>query len=83
MAKSGRGKKPGRGGAPAAGDKATWPSHGADVRGTVNEEITERAEGAGREGAPSEDDRHMARGDKSGKKAVHKPSAMKHLKKKG
>ncbi|WP_018655985.1 DUF2945 domain-containing protein [Actinomadura flavalba] len=65
-------------GAPAEGDHVSWRSHGTEVPGTVEEEITERTEAAGREVAASEDDpQYLVKSDKSGKKAVHKPSALK------
>ncbi|MFD1146489.1 DUF2945 family protein [Saccharothrix saharensis] len=60
------------------GDEVTWSSHGQTVHGEVVEEITEDTEAAGRTVRASEDDpQYRVRSDKSGKDAVHKPSALK------
>ncbi|MBW8483956.1 DUF2945 domain-containing protein [Actinomadura parmotrematis] len=60
------------------GDAVEWRSHGARVPGEVEKEITERTEAAGRTVDASEDDpQYLVRSDKSGKEAVHKPSALK------
>ncbi|MBB5959695.1 hypothetical protein FHS29_006316 [Saccharothrix tamanrassetensis] len=59
------------------GDKVTWSSHGQTVHGEVVEEITEDTEAAGRQVRASEDDpQYRVRSDKSGKDAVHKPTAL-------
>ncbi|GGP65574.1 DUF2945 domain-containing protein [Saccharothrix coeruleofusca] len=59
------------------GDEVTWSSHGKTVHGEVVEEITEDTEAAGRTVRASEDDpQYRVRSDKSGKDAVHKPSAL-------
>lgn len=59
------------------GDHVTWKSHGTTVEGTVEEKITEDTEAAGRTvRASSEDPQYRVRSDKSGKDAVHKPSAL-------
>ncbi|GAB2488785.1 DUF2945 domain-containing protein [Promicromonospora xylanilytica] len=59
------------------GDEVTWSSHGQTVHGEVVEEITEDTEAAGRTVRASEDDpQYRVRSDKSGKDAVHKPSAL-------
>ncbi|GAB2962515.1 hypervirulence associated TUDOR domain-containing protein [Saccharothrix stipae] len=59
------------------GDHVTWSSHGQEVPGEVVEEITEDTEAAGRQVRASEDDpQYRVRSDKSGKDAVHKPSAL-------
>ncbi|RAY13368.1 DUF2945 domain-containing protein [Actinomadura craniellae] len=61
----------------APGDEVTWRSHGTEVPGTVEEEITGRTEAAGREVAASEEDpQYRVRSGKSGKEAVHRPSAL-------
>lgn len=59
------------------GDKVSWKSHGQDVGGKVEKEITERTEAAGRTvDASSEDPQYEVRSDKSGRTAVHKPGAL-------
>ncbi|MEV7792188.1 DUF2945 domain-containing protein [Streptomyces sp. NPDC087512] len=63
---------------PKKGDKVAWSSHGRETEGTVEKKITERTEAAGRTVAASPDDpQYEVRSDKSGKSAVHKPSALK------
>jgi hypothetical protein len=60
------------------GDKVTWSSHGSRTGGEVEKEITERTEAAGRTVDASPDDpQYQVRSDKSGRSAVHKPSALK------
>jgi hypothetical protein len=59
------------------GDEVTWSSHGQTVHGEVVEEVTEDTEPAGRTVRASKDDpQYRVRSDKSGKDAVHKPSAL-------
>ena len=59
------------------GDDVSWRSHGATAEGQVVEEITEDTEAAGRTVRASKDDpQYRVRSDKSGKEAVHKPSAL-------
>lgn len=59
------------------GDEVTWSSHGQTVHGEVVEEITEDTEAAGRQVRASEEDpQYRVRSDKSGKDAVHKPTAL-------
>ncbi|XVS66471.1 DUF2945 domain-containing protein [Actinosynnema sp. CA-299493] len=59
------------------GDEVTWSSHGQVVHGEVVEEITEDTEAAGRRVRASEEEpQYRVRSDKSGKDAVHKPSAL-------
>ncbi|MBX9244730.1 DUF2945 domain-containing protein [Actinotalea ferrariae] len=59
------------------GDHVTWKSHGSTVEGTVEEKITKDTEAAGRTVRASKDDpQYAVRSDKSGKDAVHKPSAL-------
>ena len=59
------------------GDHVTWKSHGGEAAGTVEEKITEETEAAGRKVKASEDDpQYLVRSEKSGREAVHKPSAL-------
>lgn len=63
---------------PAVGDEVTWRSHGSRAEGEVEKEVTDRREEAGRTVAASpEDPQYVVRSRKSGRKAVHKPSALK------
>jgi NaMN:DMB phosphoribosyltransferase len=63
------------------GDHVEWSSHGTDVPGEVEKEITEDTEAAGRTVRASEDDpQYLVKTDKSGKEAVHTPEAL-HKKK--
>jgi hypothetical protein len=60
------------------GDHVSWKSHGGTAEGVVEEEITEDTEAAGRTVRASEDDpQYLVRSDKSGREAVHRPSALK------
>ncbi|ALV39080.1 MULTISPECIES: DUF2945 domain-containing protein [Streptomyces] len=75
--KDNRGKKE-----PAKGDKVAWSSHGSETTGTVEKKITERTKAAGRTvDASEEEPQYEVRSDKSGRTAVHKPSALKNKKK--
>lgn len=59
------------------GDHVSWKTHGTTTEGTVEEEITEDTEAAGRTVRASEDDpQYRVRSDKSGRDAVHKPGAL-------
>jgi hypothetical protein len=59
------------------GDEVTWSSHGETVHGEVVEEITSDTEAAGRTVRASKDDpQYRVRSDKTGKDAVHRPSAL-------
>ncbi|SNR83172.1 Protein of unknown function [Geodermatophilus saharensis] len=59
------------------GDHVTWNSHGSEAEGTVTRKITEETEAGGRKVKASTDDpQYEVRSDKSGKTAVHKPSAL-------
>ncbi|WP_369256041.1 DUF2945 domain-containing protein [Geodermatophilus amargosae] len=61
----------------AKGDHVTWNSHGNTVEGTVTKKITEETEAGGRKvKASSDDPQYEVKSDKSGKTAVHKPSAL-------
>ncbi|MEU6404885.1 DUF2945 domain-containing protein [Streptomyces sp. NPDC046985] len=67
-----------RGKQPAKGEKVTWRTHGSETSGTVEKKITRRTEAAGRTvDASPEDPQYEVRSDKSGRSAVHKPSALK------
>ncbi|CAL9663458.1 DUF2945 domain-containing protein [Streptomyces sp. enrichment culture] len=59
------------------GDKVTWSSHGSRTEGEVEKKITRRTEAAGRTvDASSDDPQYQVRSDRSGRSAVHKPSAL-------
>lgn len=59
------------------GDHVTWSSHGNEVEGTVEKEITSETEAGGRKVKASKDDpQYLVESDKTGKDAVHKPSAL-------
>ncbi|WP_336207399.1 DUF2945 domain-containing protein [Nonomuraea sp. LPB2021202275-12-8] len=63
---------------PRPGDEVTWKSHGSTAEGRVEKKITSRTKAAGRTvNASKEDPQYQVRSDKSGKSAVHKPSALK------
>lgn len=59
------------------GDHVEWSTHGTTTGGEVVEKITEDTEAAGRSVRASDDDpQYRVRSDKSGRDAVHKPSAL-------
>ncbi|MBQ1093614.1 DUF2945 domain-containing protein [Streptomyces sp. B93] len=59
------------------GEKVAWSTHGTETRGRVEKKITERMEAAGRTVDASPDEpQYEVRSDKSGRTAVHKPSAL-------
>ena len=59
------------------GDHVTWNSHGQTVEGTVERKITSDTEASGRTVRASDDDpQYEVRSEKSGRTAVHKPSAL-------
>ena len=59
------------------GDHVTWKSHGGEAAGTVQKKITEETEAAGRKvKASPEDPQYLVTSEKSGKDAVHKPTAL-------
>ncbi|MEV7202469.1 DUF2945 domain-containing protein [Streptomyces griseoluteus] len=63
---------------PAKGDKVAWSTHGTETTGKVERKITDRTEASGRTVDASPDDpQYEVRSDKSGRTAVHKPSALK------
>lgn len=60
------------------GDEVTWKTHGTTTQGEVKKKITSDTEAAGRKVRASKDDpQYLVESDKSGKDAVHKPSALK------
>ncbi|MCF2436361.1 DUF2945 domain-containing protein [Streptomyces thinghirensis] len=64
------------------GDEVEWSTHGTRTGGEVEKKITERTEAAGRTVDASPDDpQYQVRSEKSGKSAVHKPSALKRKRK--
>jgi hypothetical protein len=63
----------------SSGDQVTWSSHGSTVEGTVEREITQDTEAAGRTVRSSDDEpQYEVRSDTSGRTAVHKPGALDH-----
>ncbi|MET8649211.1 MULTISPECIES: DUF2945 domain-containing protein [Nocardia] len=59
------------------GDEVEWNSHGSTAEGEVEEVITSDTEAAGRTVRASEDEpQYRVRSAKSGRDAVHKPSAL-------
>jgi hypothetical protein len=59
------------------GDDVTWKSHGSTTSGTVEKKITSETEAAGRTVKASKDEpQYLVKSDKSGREAVHKPSAL-------
>ncbi|WP_432156702.1 MULTISPECIES: DUF2945 domain-containing protein [unclassified Streptomyces] len=75
--KTGKTGKADGGDAFAAGEEVTWKSHGGTAEGTVERKITRRTEAAGRTVAASpEEPQYEVRSEKSGRTAVHKPSAL-------
>jgi hypothetical protein len=60
------------------GDDVTWRSHGQTVHGEVESKITSKTKAAGRTVDASPDDpQYKVKSDKTGREAVHKPSALK------
>jgi hypothetical protein len=59
------------------GDHVAWHSHGGHAEGTVVREITSDTKAAGRVVRASEHDpQYEVESEKSGGRAVHKPSAL-------
>jgi hypothetical protein len=59
------------------GDHVTWLSHGSTAEGTVERTITSDTEASGRTvRASREDPQYEVRSEKSGRTAVHRPSAL-------
>lgn len=58
-------------------DEVAWKSHGQEVTGKVKRKITDRTEAAGRTvDASTDEPQYEVESDKSGRSAVHKPSAL-------
>ena len=59
------------------GDHVRWKSHGGTAEGTVQRKITSDTEASGRTVRASTDDpQYEVESEKSGRTAVHKPSAL-------
>ena len=59
------------------GDHVTWQSHGNTAEGTVERKITSDTEASGRTVRASKDEpQYEVKSEKSGRTAVHKPSAL-------
>ena len=59
------------------GDEVSWNSHGSKAHGEVTKKITQDTEAGGRTVKASKDDpQYEVESEKSGKTAVHKPSAL-------
>ncbi|MFD5204859.1 DUF2945 domain-containing protein [Streptomyces sp. NPDC058375] len=59
------------------GDKVSWKSHGHTVTGKIKKKIASRTKAAGRTVVASkENPQYEVESDKSGRDAVHKPSAL-------
>jgi hypothetical protein len=59
------------------GDHVTWKSHGSTTEGTVEREITSDTKASGRQVRASEDEpQYVVKSDRSGRTAVHRPSAL-------
>ncbi|HEX5567665.1 MAG TPA: DUF2945 domain-containing protein [Streptomyces sp.] len=60
-----------------AGDRVSWRSHGSETTGTVGQEVAPRTEAADRTVGSSPDaPRHPVRSDRTGRRAVHRPEAL-------
>jgi hypothetical protein len=62
---------------PGVGDRVSWRSHGSKAIGRVTSKITRRTRAAGRtvEASP-EEPQYEVESEKSGRRAVHKPEAL-------
>lgn len=60
-----------------AGDKVTWSSHGGSAHGKVVKKVTSPMEIKGHHVAASKDNPEYLVETDDGKKAAHKPSALK------
>ena len=59
------------------GDHVSWHTHGTTTEGTVEKKITTETEAGGRTVKASQDEpQYLVESDKSGKQAVHKPTAL-------
>lgn len=59
------------------GDKVSWNSHGGTAHGTVEKKVTEATSIKGHKVAASKDDPQYVVKTDEGKKAAHKPDALK------
>ncbi|GAA4967692.1 hypothetical protein GCM10023238_39460 [Streptomyces heliomycini] len=62
------------------GDEVAWSSHGSETTGEVEKKITERTRRPAHVAASEEEPQYEVRSEKSGKPAVHKPSALRKKK---
>ncbi|MFG2606439.1 DUF2945 domain-containing protein [Streptomyces sp. NPDC048514] len=63
------------------GEEVAWQSHGSTAEGKVERRITRRTKAAGRTvDASPEEPQYEVRSTKSGRSAVHKPSALRKKK---
>ena len=61
----------------AKGDKVEWKSHGQNVKGTVEGQITDDTTAAGRKVRASTDNpQYRVKSSKTGAEAVHKPDEL-------
>ncbi len=59
------------------GDQVEWKSHGQNVKGTVEEKITDDTDAAGRKvRASKENPQYRVKSSKTNADAVHKPDAL-------
>ncbi|MEU2720969.1 DUF2945 domain-containing protein [Streptomyces smyrnaeus] len=59
------------------GDQVSWRSHGRNVPGEVKRKITKRTKAAGRVVDASKDEpQYEVESHKSGRRAVHRPEAL-------
>lgn len=62
------------------GDQVEWKSHGQNVKGTVEEKITDDTNAAGRNVRASKNDPQCrVTSNKTGADAVHKPDALRPI----
>lgn len=61
-----------------AGDHVKWNSHGGEAVGTVEKKVTsDTTIGSHQVRASKDDPQFIVKSEKSGKKAAHKPDALK------
>lgn len=60
-----------------AGDKVSWKSHGGTAEGKVVKKVTAKTQIKGHTVAATKDDPQFLVETDEGKKAVHKPAALK------
>ncbi len=62
------------------GDKVEWQTSQGETRGTIKKKLTEETHIEGHKVAASkENPEYLVESDKSGKKAAHKPDALKKI----